>query len=85
MNKFPLAGDINWMETVIYIKNASNDVYVTFPLAGDINWMETNSLNLILSKTFSTFPLAGDINWMETQVGYNPAVISLFIPTRWGY
>ncbi len=61
---FPLAGDINWMETI----NVAPRWHFTpsFPLAGDINWMETEYLRLYRWDLF-WFPLAGDINWMETN------------------
>ncbi len=36
----PLAGDINWMETV-NTRNPGLNLYLKSPLAGDINWMET--------------------------------------------
>ncbi len=35
----PLAGDINWMETIVIAKHPL--IYILSPLAGDINWMET--------------------------------------------
>ncbi len=38
--EFPLAGDINWMETKTRLKVGRVPHY-QFPLAGDINWMET--------------------------------------------
>ncbi len=39
--EFPLAGDINWMETFDWPVVCSS--YTSFPLAGDINWMETTA------------------------------------------
>ncbi len=62
---FPLAGDINWMETVNNILSLINTkILIKFPLAGDINWMETTDENF--QNQYKRFPLAGDINWMET-------------------
>ncbi len=72
---FPLAGDINWMETEdlperLYHSLAGEG----FPLAGDINWMETPAARAGATPWgIGMFPLAGDINWMETAVCW-PAV-----------
>ncbi len=80
----PLAGDINWMETlVIGIDITSSSL--KSPLAGDINWMETftnwlycqhqespHSLGILIEwKLFST--------WITHQLNPNK------VPTRWGY
>ncbi len=64
--RFPLAGDINWMETPLQLIGKCVRFQGGFPLAGDINWMETE-INLNRTDNASIpFPLAGDINWMET-------------------
>ncbi len=65
----PLAGDINWMETLPWfpIQNIRLDIALS-PLAGDINWMETSWFKRGLSGfKHPQSPLAGDINWMETN------------------
>ncbi len=61
--KSPLAGDINWMETIILGFLQFYDL--VSPLAGDINWMETFRRGHKAHVTVES-PLAGDINWMET-------------------
>ena len=83
MERFPLAGDINWMETTV--QEVIKQEETTFPLAGDINWMET--INSRPRRCIQTqFPLAGDINWMETQYKDDLAFVENHqIPTRWGY
>ncbi len=43
---FPLAGDINWMET--RKPESREELEQEFPLAGDINWMETIHLMHLL-------------------------------------
>ncbi len=47
---FPLAGDINWMETSWLEWMGTKGPQQKFPLAGDINWMET----LIQITTFNS-------------------------------
>ncbi len=60
----PLAGEINWMETVkISYVFMCRDLFS--PLAGEINWMET-SRYISDSSLSIVSPLAGEINWMET-------------------
>ena len=61
----PLAGDINWMETIADFGYVS---VLPSPLAGDINWMETAVISIYV-VLIGQSPLAGDINWMETRQG----------------
>jgi len=59
----PLAGDINWMETLQEVVQVLLQLILS-PLAGDINWMETYFIEEL--EFMDESPLAGDINWMET-------------------
>ncbi len=64
---FPLAGDINWMETLL-LSLTRFTVMTTFPLAGDINWMETewrinSHLHMLLIGSHSLGTL---IEWKQT-------------------
>ncbi len=58
----PLAGDINWMET-IYLKLTILSVNGPHSLGILIEWKRYSGCVL---KRNSLSPLAGDINWMET-------------------
>ena len=64
----PLAGEINWMETITDWISSSRRL-ISSPLAGEINWMETHPFlpPAGVSDGLFTSPLAGEINWMETS------------------
>ncbi len=63
--KSPLAGDINWMETLIKTWSDYQQLQRPHSLGILIEWKLNGYTWFLLRELLS--PLAGDINWMETN------------------